>query len=91
MIFVRSGLCFTVTKELEDQYGIDMSNFRTEHILKVKVAKSWLTVMAVYSPPSIPTCQWKFEMSRLFEVVTFPNDVICVGDFNSNLLDPKIY
>ena len=45
MIFVRSDLCFTVTKELGDQNGIDTSNFRTEHIiLKVKVAKSWLTV-----------------------------------------------
>ena len=46
--------------------------------------------MAIYRPPSILTSQWKFELSRLFEVVmTFPNDVICVGDFNSNLLDPK--
>ena len=91
MIFVRSDLCFTVTKELGDQNGIDTSNFRTEHfILKVKVAKSWLTVMAIYRPPSIPTSQWKFELSRLFEVVTaFSNDVICVGDFNNNLLDPK--
>lgn len=91
MTFVRSDLCFTVTKELGDQNGIDTSNFRTEHIiLKVKVAKSWLTVMAIYRPPSIPTSQWKFELNRLFEVVTtFPNDVICVGDFNSNLLDPK--
>ena len=91
MIFVRSDLCFTLTKELGDQNGIDTSNFRTEHIiLKVKVAKSWLTVMAIYRPPSIPTSQWKIEMSRLFEVVTtFSNDVICVGDFNNNLLDPK--
>lgn len=91
MTFVRSDLCFTVTKELGDQNGIDTSNFRTEHIiLKVKVAKSWLTVMAIYRPPSIPTSQWKFELNRLFEVVTtFPNDVISVGDFNSNLLDPK--
>ena len=91
MTFVRSDLCFTVTKELGDQNGIDTSNFSTEHIiLKVKVAKSWLTVMAIYRPPSIPTSQWKFELNRLFEVVTtFPNDVICVGDFNSNLLDPK--
>ena len=71
MIFVRSDLCFTVTKELGDQNGIDTSNFRTEHIiLKVKVAKSWLTVMAIYRPPSIPKSQWKFGLSRLFEVVT---------------------
>ena len=78
MIFVRSNLCFTVTKELGDQYGIDTSNFRTEHIiLKVKVAKSWLTVMAIYKPPSIPISQWKFELSKLFEIViTFSNDVI---------------
>ena len=42
--------------------------------------------MAIYRPPSIPTSQWKFELSRLFEVVTtFSNDVICVGDFNNNL------
>lgn len=71
MIFVRSDLCFTVTKELGDQNGIDTSNFRTEHIiLKVKVAKSWLTVMVIYRPPSIPTSPLKFELSRLFEVVT---------------------
>ena len=71
MIFVRSDLCFTVTKELGDQNGIDTSNFRTEHIiLKVKVAKFWLTVMAIYRPPSIPKSQWKLELSRLFEVVT---------------------
>ena len=91
MIFVRNDLCFILTKELGDQNGIDKSNFRTEHIiLKVKVAKSWFTVMAIYRPPSIPTSQWKFELSRLFEVVTaFSNDVICVGDFNNNLLDPK--
>ena len=78
MIFVRSNLCFTVTKELGDQYGIDTSNVRTEHIiLKVKVAKSWLTVMAIYKPPSIPISQWKFELSKLFEIViTFSNDVI---------------
>ncbi|RMX51628.1 hypothetical protein pdam_00021448, partial [Pocillopora damicornis] len=68
MIFVRSDLCFTVTKELGDQNGIDTSNFRTEHIiLKVKVAKSWLTVMVIYRPPSIPTSPLKFELSRLFE------------------------
>ena len=75
-----------------DQNGIDTSNFRTENIiLKVKVAKSWLTVIAIYRPPSIPTSQRKFELSRLFEVVTtFSNDVICVGDLNSNLLDPKV-
>ena len=78
MIFVRSNLCFTVTKELGDQYGIDTSNVRTEHIiLKVKVAKSWLTVMAIYKPPSIPISQWKFELSKLFEIViTFSNAVI---------------
>ena len=89
--YLYEVICFTVTKELGDQNGIDTLNFKTEHIiLKVKVAKSWLTVMAIYRPPSIPTSQWKFELSRLFEVVTtFPNDVICVGDFNSNLLDPK--
>ena len=58
MVFVRSDMCFTVIKELGDQNGIDTSNFRTEHIiLKVKVAKSWLTVMAIYRPPSIPTSQ----------------------------------
>ena len=91
MIFIRSDLCFTVTKELGDQNGIDLSNFRTEcMILKVKVAKSWLTVMAIYRLPSIPTSHWKFELSRLFEVVkAFPNNAICVADFNSNLLDPK--
>ena len=91
MVFVRSDLCLTVIKELGDQNGTDASNFRTEHIiLKVKVAKSWLTVMAIYRPPTILTSQWKFELSMLFEVVTtFSNDVVCVGDFNSNLLDPK--
>ena len=77
IIFVGSDLCFTVTKELGDQNGIDTSNFRTEYILKVKVAKSWLTVTVIYRPPSIPTSQWKFELTSLFEVVpTFSNDVI---------------
>ena len=91
MVFVRSDMCFTVIKELGDNNGIDASNFRTDHIiLKVKIAKSWLTVMAIYRPPSIPSSQWKFELRMLFEVVTtFSNDVICVGDFNSNMLDPK--
>ena len=69
-LFIRSDLCFTVTKELGDHNGIDMSNFRTEHIiLKVKVAKSWLIVMAIYRPPSIPTSQWKFELSRFFRLL----------------------
>ena len=91
MVFVRSDMCFTVIKELGDNNGIDASNFRTDHIiLKVKIAKSWLTVMAIYRPPSIPSSQWKFELRMLFEVVTtFSNDIMCVGDFNSNMLDPK--
>lgn len=77
MIFVRSDLCFTVTKELGDQNGIDTSNFRTEHIiLKVKVAKSWLTVKAIYRPPSIPTSQWKFELSRLFESSALETSIV---------------
>ncbi len=84
MAFVRSDICFTLVKDLENLSAADRSRFKTESlILKVKVAKSWITIIGVYRPPSVPKSQWKMELNALFEAAaTVTNDLIYVGDFN---------
>lgn len=66
------------------------TNFRTESIvLKVKLAKTWITVVGVYRPPSIPKSEWKQELSMLFKAATsLANDVFFLGDFDCDLLQP---
>ena len=90
MTFVRSDVCFTHVKEFHSLYSEEWADFRTESIaLRVKIAKSWLTIIGVYRPPSIPKSQWKYELSSLFEAATTLTDyVIFLGDFNCDLLHP---
>ena len=90
MAFVRSDICSSLVKDLENLSAADRFRFRTESlILKVKEAKSWITVIGVYRPPSVPKSQWKRELSALFEAaVTVTNDQIYVGGFNCDLMLP---
>ena len=64
--------------------------FRTETlILKVKLSRSWITVVGVQRPPSILKHQWTIELSSIVEEVsTLTETVFYAGDFNADLLNP---
>ena len=80
MAFVHSDICSTLVKNLENLSAADRSRFRPESlILQIKVAKSWITIIGVYRPPSVSKSQWKRELSALFEAAaTVTNDQIYV-------------
>jgi hypothetical protein len=57
----------------------------TKHIVE-----AWISVVVVYSPPSIPKHQWKYELSTLFEAANgITNDVYMLEDFNCDLMHLK--
>jgi len=70
-------------------FNMDLSSFRTESMmLKVKINRSWFALAGIYKPPRIPKCQWKFELSAIFDAVTIIlNDVIFLGDFNCDMME----
>ena len=90
MAFVRSDICFSLIRDPENLSADDRSRLRTEsQILKVKVAKSWINIIGVYRPPSVPKSQWRLELGALFEAAaTITNDLIYAGDFNCDLIRP---
>ena len=54
-----------------------------------KWVRSWIAVVGVYRPPSIPKHQWTRELSSIFEEVsTLTETVFYAGDFNADLLNP---
>ena len=90
MVFVRSDICFIRVKELKGLSSDTWSTFKTESIvLKVKLPKTWITVVGIYRPPSIVRSQWTRELSVLFEAVSsLTNTVFLAGDLNADLLAP---
>lgn len=92
MIYVKSNIYFTEVKQFKGLSSSVRSHFRTESlVLKVKLAKTWITVVAIYRPPSVPKLQWKYELSALFEAATaLTSDVILAGDFNADLIKPDM-
>lgn len=58
MIYVRSDIHFVKVKHLKGITPEEWAAFRTETIiLKVKLGRSWIAVVGVYRPPSIPKHQ----------------------------------
>ena len=58
MIYVRSDIHFVKVKFLKGITPREWAVFRTETIiLKVKLGRSWIAVVVVYKPPSIPKHQ----------------------------------
>ena len=90
MVFVRSDIYFIRVKELKGLSSDTWSTFKTESIvLKVKLPKIWITVVAIYRPPSIVRSQWMRELSVLFEgVSSLTNMAFLAGDLNADLLAP---
>ena len=86
MIFI-SDICFHVIT----RFNIDLSSFRTEFMMfKVKINRSWFALAGIYKPPNIPKSQWKFELSSIFDAATtISNDVILLGDFNCDMIEPN--
>lgn len=87
MIFIRNDICFHVMT----RFNMDLSIFRTESmILKVKINRSWFVLAGIYKPPNIPKSQWKLELSSIFDATTtLSNDVIFLGDFNCDMMEPN--
>ena len=87
MIFIRSDICFHVIT----RFNIDLSSFRTEFMMfKVKINRSWFALAGIYKPPNILKSQWKFELSSIFDAATtISNDVILLGDFNCDMIEPN--
>ena len=90
MVFVRSDIYFIRVKELKGLSSDTWSTFKMESIvLKVKLPKIWITVVAIYRPPSIVRSQWMRELSVLFKgVSSLTNMVFLAGDLNADLLAP---
>lgn len=50
MAFVRSDICFSVIRKFKTS-AAKLSTFRTESmVLKVKINKSWMTIVGIYRP-----------------------------------------
>ena len=63
MTYVRSDIHFVKVKYLKGITPEEWAAFRTETIiLKVKLGRSWIAVVGVYRPPSIPKHQWTREL-----------------------------
>ena len=87
MIFIRNDICFHVMT----RFNMDLSIFRTESmILKGKINRSWFVLAGIYKHPNIPKSQWKLELSSIFDATTtLSNDVIFLGDFNCDMMEPN--
>ena len=90
LIYVRSDICFIRVKQLQRLPFEVWSSFKTESIiLKVRLGKTWITVVGIYRPPSIIKSQWSHELSSLFEATsTLTSTVLYAGDFNADLSQP---
>ena len=90
LIYVRSDICFIRVKQLQRLPFKVWSSFKTESIiLKVRLGKTWITVVGIYRPPSIIKSQWSHELSSLFEATsTLTSTVLYAGDFNADLSQP---
>ena len=90
MIYVRSYIRFVKVKHLKGITPEERAAIRTETlILQVKLSRSWIAVVGVYRPSSIPKHQWTRELSSIFEEVsTLTETVFYTGDFNADLLNP---
>lgn len=90
LIYVRSDICFIRVKQLQGLPSEVWSSFKTESIiLKVRLGKTWITVVGIYRPPSIIKSQWSHELSSLFEATsTLTSTVLYAGDFNADLSQP---
>ena len=67
MIYVRSDIHFLKVKHLKGITPEEWAAFRPERlILKVKLSRSWISVVSVYRPPSILKHQWTRELSSIF-------------------------
>ena len=67
MIYVRSDIHFLKVKHLKGITPEEWAAFRTERlVLKVKLSRSWISVVGVYRPPSIPKHPWTRELSSIF-------------------------
>lgn len=83
MMYIRSDIALKCINDLSQ------TTPGTEYIAcKVKIGKSWSTVVDVYRPPSLKRSQWKVELSNLFEMATSTTDTFILGDFNCDMLDP---
>ena len=87
MIFIRNDICFHVMT----RFHLALSTFRTESMmLKVEIKISWFALAGIYKPPNFPKSQWKFELSSIFDAATtISNDVIVLGDFNCDVMEPN--
>ena len=87
-VFVRSEICSIRVKELKGLSSDTWSTFKTESIVsKVKLPKTWITVVGIYRPPYILRSHWTRELSTLFEAVSsLTNTVFPAGDLNAHLL-----
>ena len=82
VMFIRSNVPFMRAKKLENLTGIETLAVR------VKLAKSWMTVVGLYRPPSLIKSIWRPELQNILETATMNSEsVFCLGDFNCDMLD----
>lgn len=88
-LMIRNDFCFHVVT----RFNMALSSFRTGSggmMLKVKINRSWFALTGIYKPPNIPKNQWKFELSSIFHAsTTISYDVIFLGDFNCDTMEPN--
>ena len=66
IVFVKNNICFTKVTEFQRLQANEWAGFRNETIaLRLKVAKSWLTVIGLYRPPSMVIKDRK-EIANIF-------------------------
>lgn len=84
MMYIRSDIIYeNITQKTNQRTGVEFL------ACKVKIGKEWIMIIGVYKPPSLKQVKWKLELQHLFEMATnITNNVIILGDFNCDLLQP---
>ncbi|CAH3046884.1 unnamed protein product, partial [Porites lobata] len=53
LCYIRADLCFKVIKDLPNLRLCERERYKTESIvLKVRIAKKWVTIVGIYRPPT---------------------------------------
>ena len=69
----------------------DWSAFRTETIfLKIELERTWISVVGVYRPPSVPKSQLTSVLTLLFEEMSTITDKVFYAEISTQIHDGRL-
>ena len=82
-MYFRSDIPYVRLRSLEQTSVIECL------AVKVKLAKSWTTLIGLYRSPTISKLMWTKDLSDVLEAANVNSDsIFLLGDFNCDLLEP---